>query len=188
MLRIVYHLRDLEYAKAPQFITKIFSSEINRIWQDNWHSTDEGIFIWHDLDIDFGAGIGDIDLENCRLKWFEFSMAAGEANINLRNTSVPELEFKAVVGEATFDLSGKWNNDLDAEIRGGMSELTLILPSQTGIELDVCGILGEVSVPGFRKDGNTYTNEQYGKTGNHLYIDLRGGIGEINVQMRMAKK
>ena len=161
----------------------------------NYDESDQNIWdvafnkrVWHDLDIDFDAGKGDIDLQGCRLKRFEFSMAAGETNINLRNTSVPDLEFKAMVGEATIDLSGEWNNDLDAEIRGGMGELTLILPSQTGIELDIHGVLGEVNVPHFRKDGTTYTNKQYGETENHLYIDLRGGIGEINVQTRMSKK
>jgi hypothetical protein len=136
----------------------------------------------HELDIEIGAGKSKINLEGCKVKRFEMSMGAGEANINLSNTSMEEFELEAGVGEANIDLTGNWDNDMDANITGGIGEVDLLLPASTGIKIDVRGILGEVDIQGFKKDGNTYTNDLYGKTENTLYIDLTGGLGEITVK------
>lgn len=138
--------------------------------------------VLHDLDLEMGAGKSKMNLEGCRIKSFEFAMGAGEAKINLRNSSVKELEIDAAVGEATIDLSGKWRNDMDASITGGLGEITLKLPKDIGIKLDIHGILGEVNIQDFSKKGNTYTNDLYGKTENTLYIDLTGGLGEITIE------
>jgi len=157
----------------------------------NYDDRDENIWgislsknVIHDLDIEMGAGKSKINMEGCKIKRFDFSMAAGEADINLRNTSVERLEFDAAVGAATIDLSGKWNNDLDAEITGGIGEITLILPAAAGVKLEIHGLLGGISVPGFRKNGKIHTNELYGKTKYSLYIDITGGIGDITIKTK----
>ncbi|NJM14927.1 MAG: hypothetical protein HC896_05685 [Bacteroidales bacterium] len=127
---------------------------------------------------------GNINLEGCALKRFEFEMLAGEANINLRNTSVPVFVFRAFAGETNIILSGKWNNDLNAIIKGGMGEMNIVLPNQLGIKMNITGLLGEKNVPDFKKEGTNYTNHLYGKTDCTLYLDITGGIGEINVLLQ----
>lgn len=134
-----------------------------------------------DINIEISAGEADINLEECSLRRLDFKIGAGEVSLNLRNSSVPRLSFKGGAGEAKIDLSGHWKNDLDARIKGGVGEITLILPSDIGIELNISGILGERNVPGFYKDGSRYTNRLNGKTKNNLFIDVNGGIGTVNV-------
>lgn len=136
----------------------------------------------HELDIEMVAGNARIDLENSRLKDFEFSMAAGEVDINLRNTSVPDVDFKALAGEATLDFSGSWENNLFADIRGGFGSVTLVLPCDVGVELEISGLLGDVDAHRMRKDGNTYINQAFGETPHTLYLDVKGGIGDISVE------
>ena len=163
---------------------KTIDEKGNRNFDDKDHSEwniSLNKHIKNDLTIKTIAGEGDIDLQDCNLKRFEFSMAAGDIKINLRNTSVPDLVFKAAVGSAVIDLSGKWNNDLNATMKGGIGELTLKLPSHTGIKLDIHGGLGETHAHGFRKENGTYTNSLFGKTKESLYIDFSGGIGNVNV-------
>lgn len=138
----------------------------------------------NDIKIEMIAGESNIDLEGCKLDGFEFVMVAGESKINLRNTSVPFLEFKAVAGEAEIDLSGDWKNDLDAEIKGGVGDLKILVPSKVGVKVNITGGLGDVDAHGLHKDNRNYTNDLYGKTKNNLYIDVSGGIG--NVEIRMA--
>jgi hypothetical protein len=139
--------------------------------------------VLNDLTVKMIAGKGHIDLHDCNLKRFDFTMAAGEIDINLRNTSVPDLKFEAAVGSGVIDLSGKWNNDLNASMKGGVGELTLKLPSHTGIKLNIHGGLGETNAPGLKKQNGTYTNALFGKTKESLYIDFSGGIGNVNVQL-----
>lgn len=137
----------------------------------------------NDIAIKLIAGKGNIDLSNCELKRFDCSMTAGEMNINLRNSSVPNFIFSAFAGKVVIDLSGNWKNDLNANIKGGVGEISLRLPSKKGIKLNVVGILGEVNIPKLNKQGNTYTNSLFGKTKESLYIDITGGIGNVNVQL-----
>lgn len=139
--------------------------------------------IRNDLKVKMLAGKGNIDMENCKMDGLEFEMLAGEVKINLKNTSVPYVEFKALTGKAEIDLSGKWENDLNAEIRGGVGELTIKLPSDISIKLNISGGLGDVDAYGFSKHNNVYTNELYGKTKESLYIDISGGIGNVNIHM-----
>jgi hypothetical protein len=139
--------------------------------------------IRNEMKIDMIAGESHIDLQDCNLDRFEFEMVAGESYINLKNSSVPFFEFRAIAGEAEIDLSGKWHNDLDAEIKGGVGELTIILPSEIGIKLNISGGLGDVDAHGFDKHNKVYTNDLYGKTKSSLYLDITGGIGNVNVHM-----
>jgi len=136
----------------------------------------------HELDIKMLAGNAKIDLEDSRLEDFEFSMTAGEVAINLSNTSVANVDFKALAGEATLDFSGSWDNNLLADIRGGFGSITLRLPYNVGVELDISGILGDVDAPRMRKDGKTYYNKAFGETAHTLYFDVNGGIGDISVE------
>ena len=139
--------------------------------------------IKHDLTVKLTAGNGNVDLSGCMLKRFEFKMVAGEAKINLSNTSVPEVNFKAMAGNAIIDLSGKWNNDLHARIKGGVGEITLKLPADIGIKMNITGVLGAVNTKGLYKMGQEYTNDLQGKTKQTLYIDVTGGIGNVNVKL-----
>jgi len=136
----------------------------------------------NDMKIEMIAGESDIDLQGCKLDGFEFVMVAGETKINLRNTSVPFLEFRAVAGEAEIDLTGDWDNDLDAEIKGGVGELTILVPSKVGVKVNVTGGLGDVDAHGLHKHNKDYMNDLYGKTKASLYIDITGGIGNVNIR------
>jgi predicted membrane protein len=80
-------------------------------------------------------------------------------------------------------LSGKWNNDLDADFVCGFGELTLKLPENIGVKVKATGIMGNVEAPGFSKDGSTYTNDAFRKTKVTLYIDIFGGIGNVNLDL-----
>jgi hypothetical protein len=166
----------LEISPEEKRRLKEYNNDDQNVWALSFSNK-----VLHDIDIEMGAGRSKINLEGCKINFFEFTMAAGESDINLRNTSVKEMEFTAAVGEATIDLSGEWANNLDAEITGGMGEITLKVPRKTGVKINVNGLLGDVTIRGFDKDGNTYTNDYYRKTQNTLYIDLTGVVGSIEV-------
>jgi hypothetical protein len=137
----------------------------------------------NDITISMIAGQGLIDLSDCNLKAFDFKMTAGEVKLNLKNTSVPYLNFRAAAGDIEMDLTGKWKNDLRANIKGGVGEITVKIPDNTGVKIEISGILGEVNVPStFKKKHKTYVNELYGKTSETLYLDIFGGIGEVNIE------
>ena len=136
-----------------------------------------------DLSIKLGGGEGNYDLRQLKMNSLEIKLGGGKLDIDLRHSSLPRLDFKAVAGEATVDLSGDWKNDLEADFVCGFGELNLKLPKNIGVSIKASGILGSINAPGFSKEGSNYTNDAYRKTKVTLYIDIFGGIGNVNLKM-----
>jgi len=140
--------------------------------------------ILQDLSCNLGAGETDLDLRGLALNSVDINAGVGEHKINLQDCSVPTLEIQAGVGEVSLDLTGEWRNDLNADIKGGIGELNLLMPGTVGIRLKVTGGLGEVNVPSnFQKDGRTYTNDLYESAEYRLEFDIKAGLGSINVEV-----
>ena len=138
--------------------------------------------IKNNLSVKIAAGESNINLENSNLKRFELNMLAGDVKVNLKNANIPYLLVNALVGEATIDLSGTWKNDLNANITGGIGELNIILPKNTGVKIQINGLLGNVSFENMSKQDRIYTNSLYGKTAVTVYIQIQGGLGNINLK------
>jgi len=136
-----------------------------------------------DLSIKLGGGVGNYDLSKLTMNSLEIRLIGGELEINLRNSSLPRLDFKAIAGEATIDLSGIWENDLDADFVGGVGELNLMLPEKVGVRVNATGILGNIDAPEFTKEKSIYTNDAFRETDVTLYIDIFGGIGNVNLEL-----
>ena len=136
-----------------------------------------------DIYMKVGAAATEVDLHGFRLNLFSLEAGVGEYNIDLSDTSVPEVDINAGVGEVNLNLTGKWKNDLRAEINGGIGELSLVLPADAGIHMEINGGLGSVDAPGFRKEGNIYTNEAYGNSRYAMNIEVNGGMGDVNVSL-----
>jgi len=137
-----------------------------------------------DLELSVGAGETDIDLRGLQLNYVDIDAGVGEHSINLADTSVPRVNLNAGVGEVSVDLSGKWNNDLRAEFNGGIGELNLLLPADVGIRMEVNGALGAINAPELRKNGRVYTNELYGQSEYVLELEIKAGIGTVNVSLQ----
>lgn len=132
---------------------------------------------------EIGAGQTDLDLRGMNFNRVRIDAGVGDHRINLKDTSVPEIEINAGVGQVFLDISGQWRNSLDAEIKGGIGELNLILPADAGIRLNVNGGLGDVHAPELNRNERTYTNDLYGKATHSLEINIKAGMGSIKVSL-----
>jgi hypothetical protein len=133
----------------------------------------------YSLGLMLGAGLADINLQGFNIHKAVFRLGVGSFTVNLANTSIPLLKVEAGIGEASFDLSGTWKNNLSANINAGIGQMTLLVPSDVGVRVTVQGFLGNVETPGYAKEGKEYTNALYGKTKNHLDIEINGAIGTV---------
>jgi hypothetical protein len=113
-----------------------------------------------DLKVEFGAGEGRLDL----------------GALNLRN-----VEVHMGVGELRLDLRGTPTKDYSVSVRGGVGEATIYLPRDVGIVADATGGIGGISARGLEKSGGRYTNSAYGHAKTTVRLDIRGGIGSINL-------
>jgi uncharacterized protein DUF2154 len=113
-----------------------------------------------DLNVDFGAGEGRMDLGSLNLRSVEVHMGVGELRMDLRGTP---------------------KNDYTVSLRGGVGELTVYLPHGVGVVADAQGGIGGINAHGLEKRAGEYVNEAYGRSKTTVRLDIRGGIGAINL-------
>lgn len=137
-----------------------------------------------EMNIDLGAGRSNLALGALALTSLNINGGAGEVDLDLSSSrSLSRLDFDMGAGEVTIDLTGEWGKDLDARLTGGLGEITLSLPSNVGVRVNVQTGIGGVDASGLTKDGNTYTNDAYGVSDVTLLIDVEGGVGQIHLEV-----
>lgn len=114
-----------------------------------------------DLEVDMGAGKGDLNLSKLDLTRFQLNIGAGQVNV---------------------DLTGERAKDLEANIHGGVGEAIVRLPKNIGVVANVHGGLGSVDVRGLKEEDGKYVNASYGKASNTLHLTVEGGIGHIRLE------
>ena len=116
-------------------------------------------------------------------KELNVTLGAGEGTLKLGSLNVTFLDLKLGAGEVTLDFTGDWNQDVEANIKGGVGEATLLLPKDVGVKVKAVGGIGEINTNGLTKANGYYVNDVFGKSDVNLYIDVKGGVGEINLKV-----
>ena len=63
-----------------------------------------------------------------------------------------------------------------------MGEATVLVPNDVGVVAEATGGPAKVQVRGLQREGGKWTNEQYGKSPITIRLDVKGGIGQINIR------
>ena len=109
-------------------------------------------------------------------------MGAGTSDLQLAGLSLTGLEVSLGAGESTVDLSGDWARDLDVTIDAGAGDITVRVPKEVGARVEVDAGLGSIKAPGLTQDGDVYTNAAYGVSDVTLQVNIKAGVGQINLQ------
>ncbi len=110
-------------------------------------------------------------------------MGGGVSNLDLDSLILTGLNLGMGAGATTVDLTGNWERDLSAVVRGGAGEVTLLLPSQTGVRVNAGTRLGRINADGLRQQGEAFVNDAYGGSDATLEVNVSGGVGQINLKV-----
>ena len=110
-------------------------------------------------------------------------MGAGESDLDLDSLTLTGVDLKMGAGKITVDLSGDYARDFDATIEGGVGQATVLLPSEVGVKAKAEGGLGGINAKGLKKVGDSYVNDAYGESDVTINVDVKGGVGEINLEV-----
>lgn len=134
-----------------------------------------------------GAHIGnsdyrwDVRLNDEKPMDLEVNFGAGEGRLNVGSLTLRSLDVHMGVGQLRIDLRGTPKNDYNVSVHGGVGEATIYLPTGVGIIADAKGGIGGVNATGLEKRDDRYVNEAYGHAKTTIRLDIRGGIGAINL-------
>jgi hypothetical protein len=110
-------------------------------------------------------------------------LGAGESNLDLDSLTLKGLDLQMGAGKITVDLTGDYTQGFDASIEGGVGQATVLLPSEVGVKAKAEGGLGGINAKGLKKVGDAYVNDAYGESDTNLNVDVKGGVGEINLKV-----
>ena len=110
-------------------------------------------------------------------------MGAGESDLDLDSLALTGLDLEMGAGETTVDLTGDYDRNFDASIEGGVGEATVLVPGEVGVRVRAEGGLGKINAEGFQREGEAYVNDAYGDSDVSLNVDVRGGVGSINLEV-----
>jgi hypothetical protein len=108
-------------------------------------------------------------------------IGAGESKLNIGAMDLRRVEAHMGVGEMEMDLRGTPKRDYDVEVRGGVGEATIYLPTTVGVAAEAKGGIGGIEVNGLRKEGGRWVNSLYGTGKPTVRVDVRGGVGSIRL-------
>ena len=110
-------------------------------------------------------------------------VGAGESDLDLDSLTLKGVDLKMGAGKSTVDLTGDYAKSFDASIQGGVGEATVLLPSGVGVKAKAEGGLGKINAKGLKKMGDSYVNDAYGESDVNVSVDVKGGVGEINLKV-----
>jgi hypothetical protein len=159
------------------------------------------------LDLDLGAAEGRVDLGGLRLTdvhlrtgaadvevdWSEpnpeslevLDVEAGAASLRMRrlgNAQFEWMRFTGGAGNFDLDFSGDWQEPAEIDIDASLSNLTLTVPEEVGVQIDAGDRpLTNVDTRGFRREGDTWVNDAWGTSEVKLVFSVNIGLGNLTL-------
>ena len=160
-----------------------------------------------DLDLDFGGtqsvlDLGDMSLQSVRLECgatdamllfsrpnrirmrdLEVNLGAADfAARQLANANADQIRVRGGVGNVDLDFSGSWTHDLTVTTRLIMGKLTLRLPPDVGVRIDLQRILAGFDQTGLEKRDDGWYSPNYDTAPFKLKVRAETMFGQIEVQ------
>jgi hypothetical protein len=110
-------------------------------------------------------------------------MGAGSSDLQLAGLSLTGLDITLGAGKSTIDLSSDWVRDVDIAINTGAADVTVRLPGDVGVRVEVEAGPHTIDAPDLTQDGNVYTNDAYGNSNVTLHVNVKAGIGRVNLEL-----
>ena len=104
---------------------------------------------------------------------------AGRALLRPTDLMLTRLRIESGVGKLVLDLSGEWQQSMEAFVKSGIGDIVLLLPQTAGIRINTMVELGSIHPHNLTWDGKAFTNSLFGEAPANLDITIEGGIGKL---------
>jgi hypothetical protein len=114
---------------------------------------------------------------------FDVELGAGLSEIKLGGLNINNFSMEMGVGKTEIDLRGEWKKSSTINLTGGIGHCKINLPQNVGVKLYVDKGIGSLDFSGLtQKEKNLYVNKLSESSEIVLSINIRTGIGKIEVE------
>ena len=122
-----------------------------------------------------------------RTRMRELEIAVGAADftaVNLANANADQIRVRGGVGVVDLDFGGTWSHDLSVTTRLAVGKLTVRIPSDVGVRLEVQRVAAGFEHEGFEKREDVWYSENYDEATHKLRLRAETFFGKIEIQRR----
>ncbi|MFN8254417.1 MAG: toast rack family protein [Bacteroidales bacterium] len=113
---------------------------------------------------------------------FNIELGAGLSEINLDNLIIDRFSMDIGVGKAEIDLGSNWKRNAEIHLNGGIGLSIIHIPQNVGVSIEISKGLGDVEVRNLKKTGNNkYENDAFSGAGPKIKVYIKTGIGKIEI-------
>ena len=107
--------------------------------------------------------------------------AAGLRATGLANANAAHLSVGAGVGSVELDFDGQWAQDLAATVDITLGRVTVHVPADVGVRLDVDRVLAALDTEGLERRGDAYYSDNWETARHHLHLDVNTVFGKFEL-------
>lgn len=104
-----------------------------------------------------------------------------EGKLDLGALALQRFGLELGTGNLTLDLSGTRSRTLNVPIRAGVLNLKLIVPSDTGVQVEVRSPVLTMHAKGWQRARHIWVNDAYGSTPETMRIAIDSGVASITL-------
>lgn len=133
-----------------------------------------------------GASKTDVSFDAAnpeKMSLFAYTTGVSTAKLTgLANLNFAKMTFESGVGNYTLDFGGKLRQSATVEIKSGVSDVTIVVPSSTAARIAVKGGINNIKTNGsWSAAGSTYTAGDYDTAEVKLDITVDMGLGQLTL-------
>lgn len=138
----------------------------------------------HQLDVTDGASKVNLSFSKpnqVQMTSLQYLTGASEVSLKgLANAYTTDLTFRSGAGNYTLDFSGELRSDMNVNIDSGVSQVTVIVPQGTNVQvLTETGLMTVSTSGGWQQQGTTYS---VSGSGNTITIHVKMGAGNLRLE------
>ena len=100
---------------------------------------------------------------------------------NLANANVAKVRIHGGVGGVELDFGGQWQQDMDVNVDLALGKLTLHVPRDVGVRVEVEKFLASFDEQGLVKRGDAYYSDNWDRAKYHLTLRAKTTFGGIEL-------
>ena len=127
------------------------------------------------------------DLPNVEMmSVFDADVGAGGLKlIGLGNSGASEVRINGDVGDISLDLGGRWQRDMQVQVKSAFGAISITAPPTIGIELASRGLLSRDNVDGaFTRTDGVWRSANFATAGMKVRIVVRSMLGKVTLIQR----
>jgi hypothetical protein len=137
------------------------------------------------LQIESGAAEAKVDFSapnRTRMRALELQIGAASVTIrNLANANTSSLRVDGGVGAIDLGFGGTWTGDMDAQVTVAIGKVTLHVPRDVGIRLDLSRFLASFDSGGLEKRDGAYYSDNWESARYHLRLHVNATLGAVEL-------